>query len=303
MNLHITYEKYKENLECMKILESAFSNISFGRIASGELKPTCHALITDIRNPITKDFIKKNQSIKAVGTLSTGVDHIDTCCLSNNNIELIVPEGVNAVSVAEHALMMILTLLKNMECYDDSLLKSNSNLRYILKPRILTGKKVGILGAGATARQLVKFLIAFDTRINIWTRNYLNHEAFIKSNNLIFANPEKIFKESDIISLHLPLTEDTAKIITKEMLMNVPPKCIIINTARSNLIDHSVLKEILSLRKDIKITIDEYAANSAEFDLLSNKPLFTPHIAGNAVEAVEAMLFYVADRIAKSRSI
>ena len=213
-----------------------------------------NALLIRTATQITKDSIKDSK-IRIIGTLSSGVDHIDTKALQSLNIELVTASGANANAVAEYVMSVI---------------------AHFKKTGVLQSKfKIGIIGVGNIGR-LVK----------LYTQTI---GAYVLCNDPLRdrfkSTPLSEFKNLDIITIHTPLTvtglHKTHHIVTKPLL-EANAKCILINTSRAPVLE----KNLISQFNEIKFCLDVWHNEpNINIDDVSQAYIATPHIAGYSIQA------------------
>jgi len=153
----------------------------------------------------------------------------------------------------------------------------------------LTGKTVGIIGVGFIGKELVRLLKPFNCIILV--NDIINQDGYYKDNGLTHTTKEEIFKSCDVITVHTPLTKETTHLIDEEALSLMKSNAIVLNTARGGIIQEDDLLEALSSNKIKAAAIDVYEEEPpTNLELLKLPNLIcTPHIGGNAKEAVLAM--------------
>ena len=200
---------------------------------------------------INNDLLDKLPKLKFIAKYGVGLNNIDLEACKKRNIMVGWSPGVNKRSVAEMTLGFMLSLSRNLFTTSNQLKSSiwNKNGGYQL-----SNKTVGIIGLGNIGKEVVKLLKPFQC--NILVNDILNIEDFSKKNNLKIKSKEEIYRESDIISVHTPLTNETNNLINKEAFSLMKSTSLIINTARARLTravnvgNHELLHGIL--RKSMK---------------------------------------------------
>lgn len=240
-----------------------------------------------------ENIINNLPNLKIVSKYGVGIDNVDIHYLKENNISFRWKGGVNRRSVSEMTLGFMLSLARNLN-YTSSLLKSGDWLKN--GGFQLSGKKIGIIGCGYIGEDLIRLLQPFHCEIlitDILDKSYIESCYGVRQVDLEF-----LIQESDIISIHTPLTQLTKNLVDKTFLSKMKKNSYLINTARGGIIVESDLKEYLLkfLNNDISYTIcgsaiDVYSIEpNKDSELLCLKNLFcTPHIGGNAIEAVLSM--------------
>ena len=242
------------------------------------------------RTKVTSDVIEKGVQLKLIGRVGSGVDNIDMTAARAKNITVInAPDG-NIVSVVEHTIGLIISLLRNYQrafrtmqegiWEKDALSQTGSEL---------FGKTVGVLGYGHIGKRLVEVLSTFGVNVLIFSKSQ-------KSCTL-----QQLFSTSDIITLHVVLNEETKGIVSKELIQSMKPTALFLNMARGRLVDESALFEALKNHQIAGAALDvfweEPLASDSPWRFLPNV-LLTPHIGAGTKEAfAKASLTVVADVI------
>lgn len=214
---------------------------------------------TEINSSILKDL----PNLKFVQILATGYDNVDLAACRERGIEVCNVEGYSTYSVAQQVFALILTLTNKVNYHWQMArdgIWSNEPKFTFYTPGIpeLKEKKLGILGMGAIGSAVARVGQAFGMEILTYTRS----PEKINDHTIRFVSLDELARNSDIISLHLPLTQDTDQLINQEFLSKMKSEAILINTARGALIDEKALFDVLTL-KGIK---------GAALDVLSKEP-------------------------------
>jgi len=224
--------------------------------------------------------------LKVIGKFGVGLDMIDFQALKKHGVKIGWTGGVNKRSVSELVVSSAIAILHrsvfaNMEV--------RNNLWYQIKGRQLSDCTVGIIGCGNVGKDLVKLLKPFNCKV--LSHDILNFKKFYQENNVYPVSLEELLKESDVVTLHLPLDASTKNIINKDKLKMMKRKAILINLARGGLVDEVALKKILLEKKIAGAAMDVFEIEPPvdnEFALIDNV-LITPHIGGSTEEAILAM--------------
>jgi D-3-phosphoglycerate dehydrogenase len=248
------------------------------------LGDTVDAAIIGVRERIDADVLVALPRLRVVGSLGAGTDHLDLVALADRDVRVITTPGVNAVSVAEHALMMILALAKRTLPAHAAVLAGQDRAGMIDPPIEVRGRRVGVLGAGATARALTPLLRALGMDVLVWTRHPDRHP------DLPTAGLEEIFGGCSIVSVHLPLTPQTCGLVGAQLLRRLPPSALVVNVARKEIIDSDGLRTVVAERPDLRFAVDDFGlADDGTVAVVGDRGLWSPHIAGITVEASAAM--------------
>lgn len=243
---------------------------------------------------IDHSFLQQVPNLKAISKYGVGLDNIDLSACKEYGVEVLHTQGVNKRSVSELTLGNILSLLRNIYVTSNELKKSNWVKDGGMQ---LSDKTVGIIGIGNIGKDLVALLKPFGCRILV--NDIINQDDYCKENGLTYVSKDEIFLESDVISIHTPLTDATKDLINKKVFSMMKPTSVVINTARGGIINLEDLREALITGEIGGAGIDVYNEEPPQSkDLLKIPNLInTPHIGGNAIEAVEAMGYSAIENI------
>ena len=229
----------------------------------------------------------KKGRLKFISKYGVGLDRIDQVAAKKLNIPVTNCPGVNQVSVAEHAFALLLTFVKNIHL-EYNITRRGEWKRYT--SREIYGKTIGIIGLGAIGKELVPRAKAFGLEV-IGFDKFVNQEFVAQHKLSIVSSVEELAERSDIISLHVPLTEETTGLISMDLVQHhLKPGVIIINTARGKLVDLDALKygldqQIIGGYLADVLDIEPIPADYAMKDW--NNVLITPHISSRSFESVE----------------
>lgn len=224
--------------------------------------------------------------LRIIAKYGVGLNNIDLEACKKHNVKIGWTGGVNRISVAEMVMGNALSLLRNL--YQTSNLLSNGTWQKDGGEQ-LTGKTVGIIGVGFIGKELVKMLKPFNCKILV--NDIINQDDYYSENGLIESSKEDIFKNCDVITVHTPLTEETKYVLNKEAFDLMKSSAIILNTARGGIVEENDLYDALSNGNIKAAALDVYEEEPpTNLELLKLPNLIcTPHIGGNAKEAVLAM--------------
>lgn len=235
---------------------------------------------------INKKVIDSLPKLKVISKFGVGLDNIDQEYCKQKNIKIGWQGGVNKTSVAEMALGFMLMLIRNLYISSNKL---SNNIWEKNGGYSLYGKTIGIIGVGHIGKELVKLLKPFNCKILV--NDIIKQDKYYKDNNLIESTKDKIFKDCDIITLHVTLNEDTKFLVNKNSLSKMKDTAFLINTARGDIVNLNDLKLALKEKRISGAAIDVYDIEPPkDKELLSLENIIcTPHIGGNSHEAVLAM--------------
>jgi len=238
------------------------------------------------RDGITDKVLSALPQLKIIAKYGVGLDNIDPDALTRHSVELGWTAGINRRSVAELTLSFMLGLCHNV-FKGGWALKQGQWVKE--GGQLLQGKTVGLIGCGNIGKEVVGLLKPFECRV--WIRDILDRSEFCKETGALEKSLEEVLGGADIISLHVPSTEETRYMINATTLSRMRPTAFLINTSRGNVVDQSALKDALMKETIAGAALDVFDQEPPEdAELLACPQLMvTPHIGGNAVEAVEAM--------------
>ncbi|WP_246098747.1 hydroxyacid dehydrogenase [Paracoccus laeviglucosivorans] len=230
---------------------------------------------------IDDSFFDAAPEVRVISKHGAGVDNIDVNAASARGIFVLNAAGANAVSVAEHAIALLLAVAKKIGPLDKSVREGRWE-KSGFQGRELAGSTIGLVAFGAIARQMARFAKAFDIRVRAYDP-FSADDVFDQEGVERVQSLDELFATCDIISLHSPLTPETSNLVNAERLAAMKPGGIIINTARGGLIDEAALQAALESGHLAGAGLDTFAQEPppAEHPFWQNPRLvLTPHIAG-----------------------
>ena len=256
-------------------------------------------LVIRSRFKINKAFINTAKKLKFIARAGSGTENIDLDYANKKNIKCFNAAEGNREAVAEHALAMILNLLNNIRVSDQEIRKGIWN-REKNRGFELSGKTIGIIGFGNTGSLFAKILENFNIRI-------LAYDKY-KKNYKFQSNIDEILEFSDIISLHIPLTDETKYLVNKNFIDKAKKPFYIINTSRGQCIETKALINGLKDEKILGACLDVFEQEKNSFEKIventdlkylieSNKTILTPHIAGWTFESNYKIAETLSDKI------
>ena len=238
------------------------------------------------RDPINAELIRSLPKLRMIAKYGVGLDNLDQKALGRAGIELRVTSGTNRRSVAELTLGFMIGLCHNMSSGSEQLKSGNWHRE---GGQELSGKSIGIIGCGNVGQELVRLLQPFQCRI--WVRDIADRSEFCREFGAVETGFDEIIEEVDILTLHVPLTENTENLIDKPVLEKMKPSAFLVNTSRGRVVHQGDLHHALVAGEIAGAGLDvfwEEPPTESEFLRLPNL-MVTPHIGGNAREAVLAM--------------
>lgn len=249
------------------------------------------------------EFLCRCTKLKFIGRVGAGMENIDTDFADKNGITCInAPEG-NRNAVGEHALGMILSLFNNLIIADGQV-REGIWIREGNRGLELDGKTVGIIGYGNTGSVFAKKLSGFDAQVIAYDKYKHN----ISDEYVTEATMEELFERSDIVSLHVPLTNETEYLVVSEFINRFKKNIYLINTSRGKVLNTKDLVEGLKKGKVLGACLDVLEYENVSFEdvklpddfnsLISMRNVvLSPHIAGWTHESNYKMAVVIADKV------
>lgn len=229
------------------------------------------------------NVIERLPSLRAIAKYGVGLDNLDQEALAKKNIALGWSGGLNRRSVAELALTFMIGLLRNV--YGSGLDLRENNWQ----PQggaNLSGKTVGIIGCGFIGSDLAKLLQPFGCTLLI--NDIEDKASFCQEVGARQVDKEIIYREADVITLHVPLTNETRNLINAAVLERCKNSAIVVNTSRGNVVNEMDLLAGLQAKQIAGAAVDVFAEEPPlEHPLLKEKNFWaTPHIGGSSAESI-----------------
>ncbi len=245
--------------------------------------PGVVALIVRNRTRVTAELLAKAPDLRIVGRLGVGLDNIDLEACTARNVEVIPATGANARSVAEYVVACVLMLLRNAFLARSETLAGHWPRERCSLGHETGGRRLGLVGFGQTARTTARLARGLDMEV-------LAFDPFLSDASPLWdgATPMplgELLGQSDVVSLHVPLNEDTYHLINARRLDLMRPGSVLINASRGGVVDETALANAMHSGHIAGAALDVFEAEplSAEaagrFRGLDNLVL-TPHIAG-----------------------
>jgi len=281
-----------KNEKMLSILQEYSNDLVFnphGRpLTEEELMPLlkeCDGFLAGL-DFITEKALSQCDKLKVISRYGAGYDRVDIKAARNQEIVVTNTPGVNAEAVGELALSLILALARKIPYLSNST-KNGEWVRTVGME--LKGKTLGILGLGAIGKVVARCGAGFGMKI-IASDPHIN-EAYCREHQIAVKTFDRIIAESDVISLHLPLNQETHHIIGEKAFAQMKDGVILVNTSRGGIIDEDAACEALKSGKLRGLGLDAF-----EEEPPGDSPLFafdnviaTPHTGAHTQEAIDNM--------------
>jgi D-3-phosphoglycerate dehydrogenase len=236
---------------------------------------------------MTEAVISELPDLKVISKLGTGVDMIDASAMARRGIRLGWKAGANALSIAELVIGFAIVGLRRMGNLNQQM-KDGAQIRNRMG-RLLSQRVFGLHGCGHIGQFVVRLLAPFDC--TVLAHDLADRSAFFTQHGVHAVSFDQLLERSEILSIHIPLTPQTESLYDASVLGRLRKDCILINTARGELIDEEALYRALTTGRLFSACADVFRADPSFNPKLVALPNFfgTPHIGGSATEARLAM--------------
>ena len=266
---------------------SCFEGYDLSEKAIVEQHNDAYGLVIRSRISINANFLSHFNKLTFIARAGSGMENIDVDYARSKNICTINAAEGNKQAVAEHALGMALSLFNNLNKADGEV-REGIWQREENRGIELSGKTVGIIGYGNNGSALAKVLSGFDTKVLAYDKYKTNYTP----KYAIESDMQTIFEQADILSLHIPLTDETQHLVKDSFLKQFHKSIFLINTSRGACLDTKSLVANLNSGKVLGACLDVLEYEKTSFENLSeqttelkqllesDKVIFSPHIAG-----------------------
>ena len=254
-------------------------------------------LIVRNKTIVDKNLLQVANKIKLVGRLGVGLDNIDTKYCYSKKICVQPAIGMNADSVAEYVGTCSLFLIKKISLFHKKTLKGKWP-RTIISSEELKGKNLGIIGFGSVGKKVSEYCSKLGLKVLVYDK-YL--KKLKKKNKFHYSSLSFLMKNSDIISLHIPLTKGSKNLINKNSFTKMKKKPIIINTSRGSIINEWDLLDAYNKNLISGFALDVFDKEPVQKKFLKkiNKDMnciLTPHISGITYQSNKRVSDFIVDK-------
>jgi len=233
------------------------------------------------------DTISSFTNLKFIAKQGSGFDNIDVQTATRLGIPVIISDGVNAKTVAEHVMMLILAASRSLAKYDRAVRNGNFAIRSSCQEHNLEGKTIGLVGYGRIGKAVGEYSKAFDMAVKVY-------DPFLKEQEQvdIVDSLDELLSFSDIVSIHVPLTDSTKNLFSAETIGKMKKDSILVNCSRGGIVDEKALAEALVSGKLAGAGIDVFASEPVQADnplIGLDNVVLTPHSAALTKESSNSM--------------
>jgi phosphoglycerate dehydrogenase-like enzyme len=245
-------------------------------------------LATPMTPFLNRRILEAAEGVKLVKFISVGYDRIDLEAAADLGIPVANNAGVNAITVSEHAIMMVLVLQRKALLFHNEVMEGTWPEYTPGDMFELRGRTLGVLGLGAIGTEVAKIAVGFGARVLYNKRSRLSEEAEAEL-GVEYRSFEDLLRESDVITIHVPLTDETSGMIGEDEIAMMKDKAIVVNTARRPIVDEAALAKALRDGKLYGVGIDVPKISETQAEELRDlfrglNAITTSHIASGSAQ-------------------
>ena len=255
--------------------------------------------ITLFGTKYNRELIDASPRLEVCSRFGVGFDSVDVAALTERGVPLMVAGTANSVTVAEHAMFMMLDLAKLARTYHAGVAAGNFGVRNEYRAVDLCGKRLVVLGFGRIGSHTVKRALAFEMDVQVYDP-YADPAAVRATGAEPVDGLDAALAEADFVTVHCPRNEETYGMIGAAQLARMKPSAIIVNTARGGIVHEGALIEALKNRTILAAGLDVFDPEPP----LPDNPLFTmdnvllsPHSAGVTRESMDRMAMVTCQNV------
>jgi len=264
-----------------------------------DLLPDFDALVVRSGTKVTADVLRAGTRLKVVGRAGIGVDNVDIKTATELGILVVNAPTANLLSATEHTFALMLALARKVPAADASLRSGEWNRKGFVGVELQT-KTLGIVGFGRIGQQVARRARAFDMDV-------VAYDPFLDSSvaekmDVELLPLDQVLSRAQVLTLHVPLTDDTRGLIGEAELAKLPPAAMLVNCARGGVVDEKALLEALESGRLAGAALDVFAQEPPKDFTLMRHPqvVATPHIGAQTREAQERIATETARMVLSS---
>jgi D-3-phosphoglycerate dehydrogenase len=286
--------------KCIEILKKSGLEVDVKTGMKPEELKACigdyHGLIIRSATKVTSEIINAAKNLKVIGRAGSGLDNVDRAAATKKGIVLMNTPGGNTITTAEHSIALMVALARQIPQATISMKAGKWEKKKFMGVELFN-KTLGIIGIGNIGSQVAK-------RAQGLAMNVIAYDPFLSEDKAKAMGVEKVdirelFRRSDFITIHTPLTPETRNMINKETIKLMKPGVRIINCARGGIINEKDLYEALVGGKIAGVALDVFEKEPPENNplLKLNNVISTPHLGASTKEAQENVAVAVAEQV------
>lgn len=282
-------------------------------VLGGEPNAEVGVVAVRLKNKIDSSWMDKMPNLKVIASPTTGLNHIDVAEAEKRGIKLVTLRGHTdfldkITSTAEETLALILALARKIPQAHEHVKAGGWN-RDLFRGYQLAGQTLGILGLGRLGKMVARYANALGMKV-IAADPHMDADAMTR-HSAEKVSMEDLFKQSDVLSLHVMLTDDTQNLVKDEHLKLMKPTAHLVNTARAEIIEKGALEKALKENWIAGAAVDvmwdeegsgKHLADSELWKMAKDNKniLIVPHIGGATYDAMQITEEFIADLVAKA---
>lgn len=259
-----------------------------------------HALIVRNRTQVDREVLAAGPALRVVGRLGVGLDNIDLQTCKESNVKVIPATGANAQAVAEYVIASAMTLWRGSFFASSEVASGAWPRTRLSSGREIHGRSLGLVGFGGIGQRVARLAQGLGMSV-------LAYDPFIPADAPVWTETkarsvsmDELVAQADIISLHIPVTPDTQNLFGTDVLAQMRPGSVLINTSRGGIVDEAALADALRSGHLSGAALDVFSQEplprSPHFDDVPGLVL-TPHVAGVTHESNERVSSMIANSI------
>ncbi len=254
------------------------------------------ALIVRSETQVTSAVIEAGARLQVVGRAGVGVDNIDVDAATRRGIAVVNAPSGNTIAAAEHTIAIMLSMARNIPQANASLREEKWNRSSFIGTEV-KGKTLGIIGLGRVGSEVAKRAVGMEMRV-LGYDPYLVPERASRL-GVEIATFNEVLAESDILTLHTPLTDTTKSLIGPDELARMKPGARLVNVARGGLVDEAALIEALDEERLAGAAVDVFVDEPLKDFTIAKHPkiVCTPHLGASTEEAQVGVTLEVVDQV------
>ena len=258
-----------------------------------EALATADALLVRSKTRVTAALLDLAPMLKVIGRPGTGVDNVDLAAATRRGVVVMNTPAGNSVSAAEHAMGLLLALLRNIPQANSSVRQGKWD-RHLFTGAELKGKTLGIIGYGKIGTEVAKRALGFEVEVLVY--DPFVSETLAREQSIRLVSLDDLLLQSDIVTLHAPVTGATRNLINAGSIAKMKDGAFLVNAARGELVDEEALLAALRSGKLAGAAIDVFVNEpKPNADLISlPNVVATPHLGASTVEAQEKVGYEIA---------
>ena len=237
-------------------------------------------------DPFTADAFDGCPNLKVIARTGVGVDTIDVPAATRAGVLIATAPGTNEETVADHTLALMLALVRRLVEHDRSLRDHRWDRAGSITPNDMVGATVGVIGSGAIGRAVIHRVLAFRSRVLVY-----DPAVTVPPEHTELVALDELLSQSDVVTLHVPLLDQTRGLIGARELALMRPTAILVNASRGGVVDETALANALRSGRVAAAGLDVFADEPPFHSELLDLPnvLVTPHVAGISHRSIAAM--------------